>query len=263
MEVYEVALARVGEVSPDVNEIDAMVKTEESQKMLSWRLSIAAPPSASELQDYQARVEDDRSYVRRKFFPERQRRVKHAGWPWRNPMADALRAQVKDVAPNDTGLPSACVSPAATALEAWCKHASWGLCSQCGSVQPQHLKESASRTLPRAVINKCKNCSKAAASRTWVPCPEEVPVPLRALSHEVVLALRPLDVDSGPEWKADFGYYFHGAMLRLSWSENDVEDKLSHLDPEQRRTAQEAGGSLWKLYRHNFSIYVYSVFKWP
>ena len=58
--------------------------------------------------------------------------------------------------------------------------------------------------------------------------------PLQGLSREVVLALRPLDLDCGPEWKADYG------MLRLAWSAQDVEEKIAGLDRRDRRSAAEA-----------------------
>ncbi|CAE7481979.1 unnamed protein product [Symbiodinium sp. CCMP2592] len=155
-------------------------------------------------------------------------------------MSEDLTKTIHDVAPNDTGLPAACASLSAIAVEAWCHRASWGLCALCGSVQPQHLKEAATRKLPASVIKRCKNCEKNETKQIWVPWPEEVPQPLQGLSREVLLALRPLDVDCGPEWKADYGYYFHSTMLRLAWSAQDVEEKIAGLDRPDRRSARKA-----------------------
>ena len=236
--IYDTALARIGEVSPDTLEIDQLVR--EHELALTWRASISKPPTQAEQREYQNGVEEDRAYVQKKFFPTRTRQVKHAGWRWQNPMSAELRTEVKDLAPNDTGLPAASITPAAVALEAWCKKASWGICSSCGAVQPQHLKESATRSLPGMLLRHCKNCQKDAAKRAWVPSPEDVPEPLRGLSRRALEALRPLDVDCGPEWKADYGYYFHSTMLRLAWSARDVEEKIRDLDPGQRAKAKEA-----------------------
>ncbi|CAJ1394494.1 unnamed protein product, partial [Effrenium voratum] len=46
---------------------------------------------------------------------------RHAAFSWTNEMSPELRAKVKDVEPNDTGLPCATTSAAAAMLESWCK----------------------------------------------------------------------------------------------------------------------------------------------
>ena len=51
---------------------------------LRWRQSVAAAPDAAQLQEYRAQVADDRAYVQRKFFPYRDRLVRHADFRWRN-----------------------------------------------------------------------------------------------------------------------------------------------------------------------------------
>ena len=104
---------------------------------LRWRQSVAAAPDAAQLQEYRAQVADDRAYVQRKFFPQRDRLVRHADFRWRNPMSAELQAQVQDLAFNDTGLPPATITPMATRLETWCKQHSWKVCALCGMVQPQ------------------------------------------------------------------------------------------------------------------------------
>lgn len=150
-------------------------------------------------------------------------------------MSEELRGQVRDLAHNDAGLPAAYVSSAAAALETWCKRGSWDLCRQCASVQPRHLKEAASRDAAKGNIILCKNCAKKEDKKTWMPSPEDVPAVLRGLSWAQIEALRPLDVDSGPEWKAEFGYYFHSSMIRFSWALDDVEDKIDALPSRQER----------------------------
>ena len=208
--------------------------------VLTWRVSVAAPLGPAEHRAYATCIEADRLYVRKKFFPARRRTVRHAGWQWQNPLTDELRARIHDIAPNDTGLPRAHVSNVASAMESWCHRGSWGLCGLCGSVQPRHLKESDSRRSSQLVVDKCRNCTKASSKQAWVPWPDEVPQPLRHLSRGVVLALRPLDIDCGPDWKAEYGYYFHSTMIRLTWSLCDVEEKIANLDGEERLIARKA-----------------------
>ena len=101
---------------------------------LRWRQSVAAAPDAAHLQEYRAQVAVDRAYVQRKFFPHRDRLVRHADFRWRNPMSAELQAQVQDLAFNDTGLPSATITPTATRLETWCKKHPWKVCALCGMV---------------------------------------------------------------------------------------------------------------------------------
>ena len=208
--------------------------------VLERRRSVMADPTADQRQAHNAAVQGDRDYVRRKFFPQRKRTVRHAALDWTHPMTEEWQEQIQDIAANDTGLPAATCSPAAVALEKWCKHASWDLCRTCASVQPRHLKEEALRKQDGNII-VCKNCAKAESKQAWVPQPEDVPEPLKGLSREEVEALRPLDIDSGPVWKGEFGYYFHSSMIRFAWAAQDVEDKIGALDRRSRKKAQKAG----------------------
>ena len=212
----------------------ATVRT--AQDLLAKRQSIAAGPGPEELREYQEKVQQDRALVQKKFFPVRQRTVRHAAFQWTNPMTEEEKAKIADIAPNDAGLPAASTSPEAKNLETWCKKSSWQICGLCLSVETVHLKEPAARGKnPSGSTATCRNCGKPEESRIWIPKPEEVPEPLRSLSRQQIEALRPLDVDCGPEWKADFGYYFHSSMIRFSWAEEDVEDKVKALQPQSSR----------------------------
>ena len=248
--VFEAAFAHSTIAELDTEKQD-LLRSQAAQPMaaqvLARRQSVMAAPTAEEQQSYNSAVQADRDYVRRKFFPQRKRMVRHAAREWSHPMSEEWQEQIRDTAANDTGLPAATCSPAAAALEKWCKHASWDLCRTCASVQPRHLKEEALRKQEGNII-VCKNCAKAEAKRTWLPQPEEVPEPLRGLSREVVEALRPLDIDSGPVWKGEFGYYFHSSMIRFAWAKQDVEDKIAALDRRSRKKAQKArdGGTGWE-----------------
>ena len=201
-----------------------------------------AGPTAEEEQGHKEAVERDRAYVQKKFFPQRKRAVRHAGYQWSNPMSEDLRETVQDMLPNDTGLPSASISAASNSIEGWCKKTSWGLCKHCASVQPQHLKENVLHRPGSDSLMRCKNCAKPEAKQAWIPQPEDVPEPLRGLNRLELQALRPLDIDCGPTWKAEYGYYFHSAMIRFSWAGTDVEDKIQALERRSRKRAKKAGG---------------------
>ena len=226
-------------------ELRAQAATPTAREVLGRRGPVLAAATPEERQAYTTAVQGDKDYVRRKFFPQRKRTVRHAAMEWSHPMTEEWQAQIQDTAANDTGLPAATCSPAATALEQWCKHASWDLCRTCASVQPRHLKEGALKKQDGNII-VCKNCAKAEAKRAWVPQPEEVPEPLRGLCRQELEALRPLDIDSGPVWKGEYGYYFHSSMIRFAWAEQDVEEKIRALDRRSRKKAKKAryGGNV-------------------
>ena len=71
--------------------------------------------------------------------------------------------------------------------------------------------------------------------------PDDVPEALRNLPWEVVVALRPLDIDVGPERRATAGYRQKTRMIKFLWAAKKVKDKIEHL-PEQgwRRQARKA-----------------------
>ena len=60
----------------------------------------------------------------------------------------------------------------------------------------KHLRLTAK---PEIAASACRNCKNRPRI---VPTPEDVPAPLRGLSAEMVEALRPLDIDVGPEVRA-------------------------------------------------------------
>ena len=228
-------------IHPDVQAtLRAQAEEPSYTETLARRAAVLAGPTPGEQRSYKEAVAQDRAYVQKKFFPRRKRAVRHAGHEWTNPMSEELQEKVRDLLPNDTGLPAASISHASKAMEQWCKKMSWGLCKQCASVQPIHLKEGVLHASAFEPLVRCKNCSKPEAKRTWIPQPEDVPEQLRGLTRQELEALRPLDVDCGPAWKADFGYYFHSAMIRFSWAETDVEDKIKALERRSRKRTNKA-----------------------
>eukprot|EP00971_Amphidinium_carterae_P338301 6475570-Amphidinium_carterae.1 len=147
--------------------------------------------------EYTKKVQADREYVMKKFFPARQRRVRHCNEPWKNELSARLRGTILDVAANDTGLPAAQVSGRARLMEHWCKQGSWTICDICGAMELVHLKEASSRKAAEVTKHRCKNCQKPIEKRVWVPTPEEVPEALQGLTKRCILVLRPLDIDCG------------------------------------------------------------------
>ncbi|HIL57195.1 MAG TPA: hypothetical protein EYG39_04720, partial [Rhodothermales bacterium] len=70
---------------------------------------------------------------------------------------------------------------------------------------------------------------------------------MRGLSEEAIAALRPLDIDVGPEtrakndWGLENGYRKHVHMIRFLWSQKSVREKLKALrDKDMRRKARAA-----------------------
>ena len=200
------------------------------------RLRNAAAPD-TERTVYAARVAEDRARVRRKFFPARPREVRHTGREWSHVLTDQLAGRVRDVAANDTGLPRAEITPMAAMLEDWCKHGAWGICSQCYSLEPRHLKEVDTRRVAGPALPNCRWCRRDGTAS--VRSVKDVPRRLRGLTTEIVQALRPLDVDCGPYQRPLHGYRVHTALLRLLWSEASVESKIAELEPRAARKQAE------------------------
>ena len=81
---------------------------------------------------------------------------------------------------------------------------------------------------------------RARTAKILIPNFEDIPQPLRALSKEVVQALRPLNIDVGPYRRAAYGYRAHSAMIRLAWAAESVPEKIRQLPQDERRTARAA-----------------------
>ena len=242
--IFDAALSQstLASAAPAVREqLREAASDAQYETVLARRISVLAAPTPEEKEGYEKGMAQDRTYVQKKFFPATKRIVRHAGYRWSNPMTEAQRAEVQDLLPNDTGLPAAGLTPNSRALEQWCREMSWALCRQCASVQPSHLKEKDLKKAGGEEVLRCKNCLKPADKRMRAPQPEDVPEPLRGLTRAELQALRPLDIDCGPIWKAEFGYYFHSSMIRFSWAAMDVEDKIKALDRKSRKRAKKAG----------------------
>ena len=181
----------------------------------TWKTALANRKRAfqalrsKEVTAYKKRRTADRSRVQKKFFLDNQ-----------------LPAPVaEDIAENDCGLPAAACSDRAGYVEQWCKLGSWGICSDCHSLQARNLEPADTRRVAAASITPkaCKQCK----AKQWVPQPDEIPRPLRKLSLKMGKVLRPLDIDVGPVMKTQNGYRHHVRMIRFSWCEESVEDKIA------------------------------------
>ncbi|CAE7448919.1 pif1, partial [Symbiodinium pilosum] len=202
-DIFEEALARIGEVIPDFADLEEgarrLVAAGDWSRILAQRRRLRAEPAAEEDAVYRHRVDTDRQRVRHKFFPSKAlvilkaRKISHSGHSWTNPMSEELNAKIDDKAFNDSGLPAAHVTSTAAAIERWCKEGSWSFCSNCHLLRPRHLKEADVARTAAPCTSTCPSCEKQPAP--WVPKVDDVPEPLRNLSRDVAMALRPLDVD--------------------------------------------------------------------
>ncbi|CAE7349184.1 pif1, partial [Symbiodinium sp. CCMP2592] len=214
------------------------------------RLRVPALPEA-EAATYSRRATEDRTRVRRKFFPAQPKEVRHTGRQWSNPWTDAAAERVRDVADNDTGLPRAAITPLASMLENWCKQGAWAICDRCFSLEPRHLKEVDTRRVADPAVPNCRWCRRDGVES--VPTVDRVPRQLRGLCNDVVAALRPFDIDCGPYQRPPHGYRVHTALLRLLWSDTDVEAKIAALEHRTWRTKAKKAFNF--LMRHSSSEY--------
>ena len=155
---------------------------------------------------------------------------------------DARRLQKKFpavVAADGAG--KAWMSSRSRAFHKWCVEDAWRVCGSCGRLLPQtfqskHL-QGRGRAGPEAPA--CPHCKASAGDGPqqgyWAPDPDEQPVPLRRLSSDVIEALRPLQVHTGPAERADHGYAVHTDVIRFSFKIWSVEEALWELPKKERK----------------------------
>ena len=241
LSVYERALALIAAAGGDVDVLGAAAAAQQLplDPAAAWRAALgarkrsAAEPSAEALAEFRGRVADDRRRVARKFFKDTL-----AQQPDGSTQLQAdLAALVADVTLNDTGLPSPPAGSTAALVEQWCRLGSWTICDQCHSLRKRPLKPIDLTKVAKPATKKCAACAGSA----HVPQPDDIPKRLRNLLPEVLIALRPLDVDVGPYGRTDHGYRVHTAMIRLAWAPVSVEDKIAALPRGgQRKQAKKA-----------------------
>lgn len=203
---------------------------------VSARMSSRKRLSAEEVEGYVAVCRKRQRRTAKKFCP---------GVP------DLPRNNAK---PQSTGIEGARRSELSKGLEAYCLRGSWGICGVCRVLQPRDLRElDIARTLPPILPKSaCLHCHRQRMH--FVPKPNDVPEPLRDLTLDIVMALRPLTIDVGPEWRsAAGGYRKHQRMIRFAWSERHVCDQIEDL-PSQGECAK-ARAALRFLRRSETSSY--------
>ena len=196
---------------------------------LRKRQKVAAKPSFEERKRYRAAVLEDQRVPKKKCFPDTPRAERATG--------EALA----EIPSNDTGLPAASVSATAIGLQNWCCQGAWGMCPTCGVLQKRPLQESDLDRVhgPCIYASACTRCK--AKYVLYVPQPEDVSKPLRKLSPAVIEALRPLDIEVGPEVRAAHGYRKKARMITFAWAAKSVDAKIEALPSKaERHVAKKA-----------------------
>ena len=242
--VYEAAIGRVKQfMGKDVADAYAkkagFKKTEPEtwQELLhQHRRQLCKPLNNKKRKEYEAAVRLDQRVPRRKFlFPEKI--MKRAGEAEEAAEKQAVQdtcGEIGHLAPNDTDLPLPSEEKARM-VEAWCKQGSWAMCEKCHSMCPRNLGPMDLRRVNKATIlaSQCPACKYG----EYVPQPEHVPEPLRNLKPLVLEALRPLDMDIGPEVRAPHGYPVKSGMMAFSWKEDSVVAMIQALPKRKDRKA--------------------------
>ena len=228
----------------------------EWQDLLRRREWVRAPLDKEEAEEYKEAVRKDRQLVRRKILCTHHK-GKHGTKRQEKKELEEVQEKfgpLADIAENDAGLPTPS-NPVAQMVELWCKHGSWGICAGCGSVQPRPLQPSDLKKVakPTISVKACTACSKG----EYVPCLKDVPEPLRHLPPTVLLALRPLDVDTGTPIRALHGYRAHTKMITFAWATMSVDDKIKALRTKAERKKGRAALQHLKACRNSnyFSFY--------
>ena len=90
-------------------------------------------------------------------------------------------------------------------------------------------------------LSGCINCKTKGKTGYWAPRPEDVPEPLRDLPDEIVNALSPLSVETGPyPQRGQNGYWVHTDIIRFRWKPRSVLDTIDALPREFRGRARRA-----------------------
>ena len=199
--------------------------------LLQRRAWAQGPLGDDALRSYEQAVRRDQMMIRRKVFARDQMRKRYSK---ANEEAELSQLPLPsaDIALNDSGMPAATLSERAKMAEAWCKHGSWQICETCNSVRPRPLQPVDLRSVRQPTIKKRLLCRRG----VYVPQPEDIPKPLRHLPDEVLVALRPVEVDSGRCERAEHGYRVHTTMIRFAWAAESVGAKIQALGTYELRS---------------------------
>ncbi|CAE8608166.1 unnamed protein product, partial [Polarella glacialis] len=147
---------------------------------------------------------------------------------------------------NEDPLPKACVTRLAANLQLWCEFNSWQVCPKCQLLQPRVLTPAGLDGLlePWCGPKACRVCR--GLQKPSVPQHESTPAELAGLSPAARAALCPVEAYYGPEVRArdrfgrGNGYREHSSMVRFSWHQLSVKDRIQELSEENRREATRA-----------------------
>ncbi|CAE8727229.1 unnamed protein product, partial [Polarella glacialis] len=147
---------------------------------------------------------------------------------------------------NEDPLPKASVTRLAANLQLWCEFNSWQVCPTCQLLQPRVLTPAGLDGLldPWCGPKACRVCR--GLQKPSVPQHESTPAQLAGLSPAARAALCPVEAYYGPEVRArdrfgrGNGYREHSSMVRFSWHQLSVEDRINELSEESRREATRA-----------------------
>ena len=213
----------------------AQLQTKACKRQEQWvvcktcRQAVAATATPEIRKAYRAAVLADQRFAKNRFFPGTERRKR----------AKAL--EMETLPDNDCDLPPTSRSATSVALQRWCEEGAWGMCSTCQILQPRPLRPQdlcQNSSDPQVPPSGCRRCNAKYAH--VVPCPADVPQPLRYLSPAIVAALRPLAIDVGRETRAQNGYRKKVRMITFAWEMEAVTDKIRRLQREDRHTARNA-----------------------
>ena len=147
------------------------------------RVRLRALPADGEAGEFKEAVKKDQGRVQRKFWPLHRRKV---GAYTVQPMNAETQGTIHDINANDTHLPPAPTTEAASRLQTWCQHGSWVICANCHSLSLRHMKEVDLRRTGHPTQKKCKFCKSDTLA---MPTAEHVPDKLRDLDVDIVKAL--------------------------------------------------------------------------
>lgn len=109
-------------------------------------------------------------------------------------------------------------------LLAWAKNKSWSFCPACKLLHRETLLPSF-ETSKLTTVESCQ-CSK---TRYHVPQQLEIPISLRGLTMEEILALRPFQLHTGNYKVLKHGYRQKDGFCRVTWCKEPVLHKISKL----------------------------------
>ena len=111
-------------------------------------------------------------------------------------------------------------------LTFWMKYNSWTYCPRCASLSPKKLLPSYRR---RSTNKPLANCPCEHPERYMIPSVDDIPVELRGLSRQRILALRPLIVFAGGYNREQHGYRVKDGMFYFPPDPTPVVQKIDQL----------------------------------